>query len=312
MEEYDCIVIGAGSAGMSAAIYAERFGLSTMVIGKVVGGLLNDSHNVENYPGFPSIPGFDLMMEFKKHVESLKIPIREEWVETLVNGDRFTITTDKAVYRAKTIIMATGAKHRHLGKPGEEQLAGKGVSYCATCDAAFFKGVPVAVVGGGDSAAQAAFLVSQHASHVYVLVRKDRMRAEPLNQKRIEESEKVDILYETEVEEFQGEKELEGIKLTKAFDGQDVLPVNGAFIEIGSEPQSELAHQLGLALNERKEIIIDSESRTSLPRVYAAGDVGNRRFKQAITGAAEGTIAAFSAYEDVQRMEEGKEVEFGY
>ncbi|RME31018.1 FAD-binding protein [Candidatus Woesearchaeota archaeon] len=314
MDVYDIIIIGAGSAGMSAAIYAKRFGMKTLVIGKVVGGLLNDSHNVENYPGFPSIPGFDLMMRFKEHVESLSIPIKEEWVETVTKNDdgTFSVKTEKERYTAKTILIATGTKHRHLGVPGEERLAGKGVSYCATCDAAFFKGKDVAIVGGGDSAAQAANLLAQHASHVYVIVRKDHMRAEPLNRERLEQNEKVDILYETKVVEVLGENSVEKIKLTKPFKGSDELAVQGFFVEIGADVQSELAKPLGVERNERGEIIIDAESRTNVEGVYAAGDVGNRKFKQAITGAAEGCIAAFSAYDYLQRKEHGREARFGY
>lgn len=314
MDVYDIIIIGAGSAGMSAAIYAKRFGMKTLVIGKVVGGLLNDSHNVENYPGFPSIPGFDLMMRFKEHVESLSIPIKEEWVETVTKNDdgTFSVKTEQERYTAKTILIATGTKHRHLGVPGEERLAGKGVSYCATCDAAFFKGKDVAIVGGGDSAAQAANLLAQHASHVYVIVRKDHMRAEPLNRERLEQNEKVDILYETKVVEVLGENSVEKIKLTKPFKGSDELAVQGFFVEIGADVQSELAEPLGVERNERGEIIIDAESRTNVEGVYAAGDVGNRKFKQAITGAAEGCIAAFSAYDYLQRKEHGREARFGY
>jgi len=313
MADYDIIVIGTGSAGMPAAIYAQRFGLKTLLIGKVIGGLLNDSHNVENYPGFPSIPGFDLMMKFKEHVDSLKIPIKEEWVKDVrkEKDGTFTVVTDAAEYTGRAVIITTGTKHRHLGLAREEELAGKGVSYCATCDAAFFKNVPVAIVGGGDSAAQAAFLLAQHSSHVYVIVRKDKMRAEPINVKRLEKSPKVTILYETNITELLGADLVEGIKLSKPYDGSDTLKVEGLFMEIGADVQSELAVKLGVAVNERKEIIIDETSRTNVAKVYAAGDCGNRKFKQAITGAAEGVIAAFSAYEDLKK-EEDEEVEISY
>ncbi len=312
-DEYDTIIIGAGSAGMPAAIYTKRFGLRTLIIGKVVGGLLNDSHNVENYPGFPSIPGFELMMKFKTHVESLGVQIKEEWVTTITKDEEgFNVVTDAETYRAKTVIIATGTKHRHLGIPGEERLAGKGVSYCATCDGAFFKGKDVAIVGGGDSAAQAALLLSQHARQVYVLVRKDHMRAEPLNQERLKEKENVEILYETKALEVLGENQVEKIKLSKPYQGNDELDVQGFFVEIGADVQSELAVPLGVERNEKGEIIIDSEGRTNVDGVYAAGDVGNRRFKQAITGAAEGCIAAFSAYDYLQRKEHGRGARIGY
>ncbi len=300
-EQYDLIIIGAGSAGMSAAIYAQRFGLRTMIIGKVVGGLLNDSHRVENWPGIVAIPGFDLMMQLKAHVDSLDIPVKEETVLSVEkSAEGFAVKTETITYTARSLLIATGSKHRHLGVAREDELAGKGVSYCATCDGPFFKGVPVAIVGGGDSAAQAAELLAQHASAVYVIVRKDHMRAEPINVTRLEQNPKVNLLYEKQVKGLIGEKQLEAVKLDSPFEGSDTLKVEGLFIEIGADPQSELAMKLGAELNELKEIMIDSNSRTNVPRLYAAGDCCNRKFKQAITGAAEGVIAAFSAYEDLK------------
>lgn len=310
MDTYDVIIVGAGSAGMSAGIYAQRFGLKTLIIGKVVGGLLNDSHNVENYPGFTAIPGFDLMMKFKEHVDSLNIPVHEEWVSDVKKQDDglFHIKTDKAEYLGKTFIITTGSKHRHLGVDREDDLAGMGVSYCATCDAAFSKGLDVAIVGGGDSAAQATILVAQHANSIKVIVRKDKMRAEPINIKRMEDNPKIEIIYESSVAELLGEKELTGVKLKSG----DVLDIKSLFVEIGADVQSELAAQLGVALNERKEIIIDVESKTNIEGIYAAGDCGNRKFKQAITGAAEGVVAAFSAYDYIKRKEDGEGANIGY
>lgn len=310
MKEYEVIIIGAGSAGLSAGIYAQRFGLKTLVIGKVVGGLLNDSHKVENYPGFTAIPGFDLMMKFKEHSDSLDIPVHEEWVTKAEKKDgKFYITTDKAEYVGKTLIITTGTKHRHLGLEHEEELAGKGVSYCATCDAAFTKGQDVIIVGGGDSAAQAGALVAQHAKKVYVAVRGDKMKAEPINIKRLEDNEKVDILYETQVAELlYDDSGLTGVKLSN---GKE-LTVQSLFVEIGADVQSEIAIELGAKVNENKEIIIDDESKTNVEGLYAAGDCGNRKFKQAITGAAEGVVAAFSAYDYLQRQETGESVEIKY
>ncbi len=301
VNEYDIIVIGAGSAGMSAAIYAHRFGLKTLLVGKVVGGLLNDSHKVENYPGFTAISGFDLMMKFKEHVDSFGIETKEEFATNVVkSGDEFTVTTENGEYRAKAVVLTLGTKHRHLGIPGEEKLQGRGVSYCATCDGAFFKNVPVAVVGGGDSAAQAALLLAQHASQVYILVRKDAMRAEPINRQRLEHTKNVTILYKTEAKEVLGENGVEGVKLTTPFNGSDVLKVEGFFVETGAEVQNELAIKLGVTLNERKELIVDEHARTNIKNVYAAGDCTSSKYKQAITGAAGGVIAAYSAFEDLR------------
>ena len=312
VEHYDVAIIGAGSAGMSAGIYAARFGLTTVILGKVVGGLLNDSHKVENYPGFVAIPGFDLMMKFKEHVDAIGVPIKEENVtriEKKQNG--FVVTTENGAYESKTIILATGTKHRHLGVPREEEMLGRGVSYCATCDGPFFKEKTVAIVGGGDSAAQAGALLAQHATKVYVIVRGEKMRAEPLNIRRLETNPKVKMVYNASVTELMGADALEGIKL-KVGDGKDAIALQGLFIEIGADVQTELAAGLGVALNERKEIVIDVESRTNVPGVFGAGDCANRKFKQAITGAAEGVIAAFSAYDHIKRLETGESVEIGY
>ncbi len=323
-EIWDVIIIGAGSAGMAAAIYAARFNLKVLVIGQEVGGLLNESHNVENYPGFKSITGLDLMMKFKEHMDNLDVPMKNDWVtkvETDCYDDPKTCTykvhakdpsETVTVYSARTLIFTTGAKHRKLNAPGEERLSGKGVSYCATCDAAFYKDVPVAIVGGGDSAALAGQLVSEFASHVYVIVRKNRMRAEPINQQRLEKAENITILYETEVAEIIGENEVEGVRLTRPFNDSDVLPLKGVFMEIGQIVQSDLAKSLGVKLNERGEIIINENSETNLRGVYAAGDVGNRVYKQALTGASEGAIAAFSAYALLKKIHDDEDVNVGY
>jgi thioredoxin reductase (NADPH) len=312
-ELYDVIVIGAASAGMPAAIYAKRFGLSTLVIGAEPGGLLNESHKVENWPGDIAVNGRELMNRFKEHVSSLEIPLKTEWVkEVKKEGETFVVVTDKAEYMGKSIILTMGSKHRHLGVPGEKELSAKGVSYCPTCDAAFFKNVPVAVIGGGDGAASAANLLAEHASKVYVLVRKTEMRAEPINIKKLETNEKIEILYETQAESLNGENALTDITLTKEYNGSKKLEVEGAFVMIGSDPQTEMAASLGVTLADNKEMIIDGHSRTNIPFVYAAGDAANRPFKQAITGAAEGVIAAFSAYEDIRKAETGEVPETGY
>jgi len=323
-EQYDTVIIGARSAGMAAAIYAARFGLKVLVIGKVVGGLLNESHNVENYPGFKSIPGLDLMMQFKEHCDNLNIPFKEEWVSEVkaLNYDdpkntRYEITSkdedeQEHSYLARTVIFTMGTKHKKLGAKGEDHLSGKGVSYCATCDAAFYKNMPVAIVGGGDSAAQAGELVAQFAGHVYMIVRRDHMRAEPINIKRLTQNKKITILYNTEILEVLGEKQVTGLRLSKPHDGSDVLKVEGMFVEIGHLIQSDLAAKLGVTLDSHNQIIIDGESQTNIRGVYAAGDVGNRKYKQALTGAAEGAVAAFSAYALIKKFDSDEDVEISY
>lgn len=306
---YDVLIVGAGSAGMAAGIYAARFGMKPVIVGRETGGLLNESHKVENYPGFVAIPGFDLMMKFKEHVESLDVPIKNDWVESITKNDdgTFTLKTDKEDLQGKTVIISTGTKHRKLGLAREDELAGKGVSYCATCDAAFNKDLDVAVVGGGDSAALAAGLVAQFANKVYVLVRGDKMKAEPINRKRLEDNPKIEILYNTSPTELIGDQ----LELVKLNNGAD-LKVQSLFVEIGADVQSELAVSLGVSVNERKEIVIDQESKTNVEAVYAAGDCCNRAYKQAITGVAEGVIAAFSAYDYIKRKESDEGANIGY
>jgi len=323
-EQWDTIVIGVGSAGMAAAIYAARFNLKVLVIGQEVGGLLNESHNVENYPGYKSIPGLDLMMKFKEHMDNLNVPVKNEWVKKIEKhcyDDQkkctYEVITDlgegkTASYHGRTIIFTTGTKHRKLNAKNEEALSGKGVSYCATCDAAFYKGVPVAIVGGGDSAALAGQLVSEFASKVYIIVRKDKMRAEPINIMRLEKAKNVEIVYNTEVLEVLGENQVTGVKLSKPYEGSDTLPLEGVFIEIGQLVQSDLAQEIGVTVNDKNEIIINEKSETNLRGVYAAGDVGNREYKQALTGASEGAVAAFSAYALLKKIHDDEIVDVTY
>ena len=310
---YDTIIIGTGSAGMPAAIYAARFNMKTLIVGDEPGGLLTESSNVENYPGFSSVPGLDLMNKFKEHVDSLEVPFLYERVQQITRDkELFLVKTPSGDYKGKTIILTTGSKHRKLGIPGEKEFTNKGVSYCATCDAAFYKNLVVAISGGGDSAAQAANLVAEFASKVYVIVRKDYMRAEPINQTKLENNPKIEVIYNTNIKEIKGEQFVTELVLDTPHNGSTSLKTDGLFVEVGANPQSELAVQLGVAVDEKKEIIIDEESKTNVEGVYAAGDVANRKFKQALTGAAEGAIAAFSAYAYLQKRDHNKEASFSY
>ncbi len=298
MQQYDFIIIGGGSAGYPAAIYAARFGLKTLVITKERGGLLTTTHVVENYPGFIRLSGPELMQNIENHVKDYDVPIVDDEVMAIEkDGDYFIVKAAENQYRAKAIVLATGTERRKLNVPGEKEFYGKGVSYCATCDAPLFKGKVIGVAGGSDSAAKEALLLAEYGSKVYIIYRGDEIHPEPINMRRVEENEKIEIIPRTNVVEIKGDKFITHVVLDKPHNGSKDFPLGGLFIEIGHLPNSALAKKLGVKLNQKGEIMIDRLSRTSVEGVYAAGDVADMEWKQAITGAAEGCVAAYSAYE---------------
>jgi len=298
LEKYDLIIVGAGSAGMPAAVYASRFKLKTLVIGEIVGGTILNTHVVENWPGVVSASGWDLMQTLKKHVEANNVPIlNDKVIEVKKEGKNFFVKTTEKEFISKTVLFASGSKRRKLEVKGEKEFENKGVSYCAVCDAAMFRDKVVAVVGGSDSAAKEALLLSEYAKKVYMIYRGDKIRAEPINSERVSKNNKIEILYKKNISEIFGDKFVKGVNFKEG----GSLELEGVFVEIGSLPNSELADSLGVKLNSKNEIIIDSESKTNINGIYAAGDVCDRHFKQAITGAAEGVIAAFSAYEFISK-----------
>jgi thioredoxin reductase (NADPH) len=291
---YDLIIVGAGPAGMTAGIYAARYKLDSMIIGPDIGGTANLPHDVENWPGFKG-PGAELMQKFKEHVESFKVPMLTDNVKSIrKDKDNFSIITDKITYRSKTVLLATGTKHRKLDVPGEEKYFGKGVSYCATCDCHFFKDKVVSVVGGADAAAMAAQILSQHAKKVYIIYRKEHMRAEPARVEELEHDPKVEFIYKANVTEIIGDTLMKKVKL----DTGKELALDGLFIEIGGIPLTAIAKELGIKMAEDGKIIVDAGMATNVVGVFAAGDIttGSNRFNQIVTAAAEGAIAALSAF----------------
>jgi thioredoxin reductase (NADPH) len=270
--------------------------MKTVVIGELMGGTITQTHLVENYPGFLSLTGMELGMKLKEHAESVGVEIVQKLVtkvEKTENG--FVVQAGEKKWEGKSILIATGTNHRKLGVPGEAELANKGVSYCATCDGPFFKDKTVAIIGGSDSAVKESLFLAEHAAKVFIIYRKENVRPEQINRERMEANLKIEVINNTNVTEFIGENKLEKVKL----DTGGEMELDGAFIAIGHEPRNELVKDLGVELNEKGEIIIDKESRTNIPRLYAAGDITNTDWKQAIVGVAEGTKAAHSAFEDL-------------
>ncbi|MBI4235047.1 FAD-dependent oxidoreductase [Candidatus Peregrinibacteria bacterium] len=305
MQEYDFIIIGGGCSGLSAAMYGTRLGLKTLTLAEMPGGLITTTHLVENWPGIKTISGPDLATQLYDHAIAAGAEIKNERavkVAKLPDKEGFPqyqVTTTSGEYVGKSLLFATGSKHRKLNAPGEKEYENRGVSYCALCDGAFFKEKVVCIVGGGDSAAKEALFLSEHASKVYIVVRRDVLRAEPINGERVKKNAKIEVLFKSEIEEILGDgKNVTGVRFKAGegkFSGQTV-EMQGVFLAIGHDAQTELAGQLGVALNDKKEIIINRRTETNLEGVFAAGDCCDTEFKQAITGSAEAVTASYFAF----------------
>ena len=297
--DYELGIIGAGPAGLSASIYAVRAGIKTIVFDKGIGGgLAAIAPNIENYLGFKSISGIDLIEKMKEHA-SLYINVNySECVEKIKKeNNAFLIKTDKKEYSVKSVLFCMGTKYRKLDVPGEKELQGKGVSYCATCDGFFFKNRRVVVIGGGNSALiEAIYLKQIGCKEVYVIHRRNMLRAE---RAYVDEAIKkgVKIIYETRVTSINGKDKVDYLELDNIKTGEKTkFEVDGVFISIGEEPQSSLAKEMGIKLDEKGYIIIDRQGRTNITGVYAAGDITGG-LRQVITSAAEGAVAALTTTE---------------
>ena len=295
---YDVIIIGAGFAGYSAAIYTVRYNLKTLIVASEPGGVVTESHNVENYPGYRSISGFELMQKFEHHAKDLGSEmIVGEVTCILKEGDIFKVhMQDSQVFDTKSVIIASGTKKKKLGIPGQEQLDGRGVHYCATCDAPFYKNKVAAVVGGGNSAVHAADLLRKHAKKVYIIYRGTELRAEPAQLEPVLADPKVEVIYQTNVTEYRGDKFIGSVKLDRPHNGSDELALDGIFIEIGGIPSSAIASKLGIEVGKTGEIIVNQECETKVPGILAAGDVTNTVLRQGVVAASMGAIAATTAY----------------
>lgn len=303
--DYDVVIIGSGVTGTGASIYCGRFRLKTVVIGEKLGGTIILTDDIANYPGFTRISGMDLADKIHEHAVSNNIEFFEKKVTKIAKCSEgcFKVFVNEDAYHTKTVIYATGTEWRKLGVPGEQEFTGKGVHYCALCDGPIYKDKVVGIIGGSDSAAKEALLMAEYASQVYVFVRGDKLRAEPINIQKVLENKKITIFTNISIIEVTGENFVNAVKLDKQVNGSDTFKIDAVFVNIGHIPIADLAKELGVAINSKNEVIIDRMSRTNINGFYAAGDVADTQFKQAITGVAEGVTAAYSAYHYINQNE---------
>ncbi len=292
---YDVIIIGGGPAGYTAALYTVRAGFRTLLIEKLyAGGQINETTQIDNYPGFPEgIDGFTLGQKLQQGAERFGAETKNtEVISVRLSGKDKIVETHEGIYEAKAVIIATGAGHKHLGLPKEQELIGRGVAYCAACDGSFYRGKTVAVVGGGNSAAADALLLSRIANKVILIHRRDQLRATKVYHEPLKGAENVEFRWNGEVTELLHGEKLTGVKVRNVITGQEEeIPVDGLFISIGREPATALfAGQL--SLDEGGYIIAGESTQTEIPGVYAAGDVRTKQVRQIITAAADGASAA--------------------
>jgi len=305
MEHWDLIVIGAGPAGLTAGIYGARSGLKTLVIeGKTPGGAATLTPLIENYPGFvEGISGQDLALKMASHCRKVGAAIQElEKVRRLnLKNKEKLVETDRAKYTASAIIIASGCDYRKLGVPGEEEFAGRGVSYCATCDGPFFKGRRVLVLGGGNTAVVSAIFLANLASNVKLAHRRNQLRAEEALIKDLH-THKVEILWNTELKQIKGDVKVKSAVLFNNKTGETVeIGVDGVFVLVGEVPNSQVAKEAGVKVDEEGYIVVDERQRTNIEGVYAAGDVTITPVKQIGTAVGQAIIAAVEAFGYIKR-----------
>lgn len=304
MEKYDIIIIGAGPGGLTAGLYAGRQGTKTLLLDKgLVGGAGLMVPSMENYPGFELIAGMSLIAKMKKQTEK-NVAINEmenvESIEKVNNG--FIIKTSETEYQAKSLILATGATHRKLGVPGEDEFKGLGVSYCATCDGLLYKDKDILMIGGGNSALQEAIFLHNVGCNVTIVHRRDKFRAEKYLQDKVDEKQ-IPVIWDSVVEEIKGNQMVESVVLSNKKDGsKEELKIQGIFIAIGDIPSSELAKELAVNVDKYNHIIVDKTQKTNVDNVYAIGDVTGG-VKQWVVACGEGAVAATYAYQVLEHTD---------
>jgi len=300
---YDLIIVGGGPAGLTAGIYAQRARLKVILLEReMIGGQIALSDVIENYPGFPSISGMDLMQKFEEHARGLGLEIKMTDVESIsVDGETKVLKTSEGELRTKAVIIATGAKPRKLGVPGEKEFTGKGVSYCATCDGPFFRNQTVVVVGGGDTAVKEAVYLSKIAAKVYLVHRRDKLRAEKILQEKAMNSDKIEILWSHVLLEIKGEGGVDAalVKNLKT-EEETTLDVHGAFIFVGINPTTDFVE---VEKDDQRFIIANPKMETSVPGIFVAGDCRNTPLLQVSTAVGDGATAAFIAEDYIDNLE---------
>ncbi|MCL2359457.1 MAG: thioredoxin-disulfide reductase [Candidatus Bathyarchaeota archaeon] len=300
METWDVIIIGAGSAGLSAALYTVRSGLGTLVLDeKIAGGTITNAPTIVNYPGFLEISGAELAQKIADHAQKFGAVIHEIETVTALNlhGEIKTVTTPTATYNAKAIIIATGSHYKELGVKGEQEFRGRGVSYCGVCDGPFFRGKHVLVVGGGNSASITTLYLSNLVAQVTLIHRRETLRAEQSLVDDITNKTNIKILWNTEIQEIKGDKQVRTVTLknNKTKQTQE-LKTDAVFVQIGEAPNSQLATASGVEIDEHGYIKTNLHQQTNLPGVFTAGDITNHPIKQVGTAVGQGITAALEAY----------------
>lgn len=294
---YDVIIVGSGPAGLTAAIYGQRAKLKVLMAERqpMSGGQILNTYEVDNYPGLPGINGFELGSKFRAHADALGIEVADGDVTEVDFSDKVKkVVIDGKEYESKTVILATGAKYRKLGVPGEEEFTGMGVSYCATCDGAFFRGKDVAVVGGGDVALEDALFLARASSRVYLIHRRDEFRGAKVLQERVAETDNIEVIWDTVVEKITGTGRVEELSLyNKKKELQSKLSVNGVFIAVGILPNTELLKGK-VGMDQGGYLIAGEDCLTDCDGVFAAGDLRTKQLRQVITAAADGANAITS------------------
>ena len=294
---FDVVIIGSGPAGLTAAIYGRRAGLSVLVLEKapMSGGQLINTYEVDNYPGLQGMSGFDMGMKFREHAESMEAEFAEgEVLEIRLHGETKEGVTKNHVYEARAIIIAAGATHSRLDVPGEEELRGRGVSYCATCDGAFFRDKITAVAGGGDVAVEDAIFLSRFCKKVYLIHRRDQLRAAEMLQQKLFALSNVEILWDSTVEKISGLEQVEHISIRNKQTGEESeLKVDGVFIAVGIRPQSESYTSL-VEMDKMGYLVAGEDCRTNVEGIFAAGDIRTKDLRQVVTAVADGANAVNS------------------